>query len=154
MSGEFNNKLDNSDVPIKENKQTTVGGYFQSPTQAAELKLYLENLKLIADIQAKDKASGGYNDIEIEQVVGYQTNGTPIKKKIKIVDMLPKEDEFQRCRRVIIVELNKMKDDDLRVWMARFGSDNIFELSGLITSYGLDKKKREAAFDKFNIWKP
>ena len=46
MSGELYNRLDNSDVPIKENKHSIVGGYFQSLEQASEMKLYLENLKL------------------------------------------------------------------------------------------------------------
>ena len=146
MSAEFNNPLDNSDVPIKDNKHSAVGGYFQSIEQASEYKLYLENLKLISELKA--------STAKLSINVGKKADGTPINKDVDIKDLIPKESEFERCRRVIISNLNKMTDDDMRIWMARFGTDNIFELSGRITSYQLDKKKRDEAFEKFNVWKP
>ena len=146
MSGEFNNKLDNSDVPIKETRKTMTGGYFQSEEQAKEMKLYLENLKLLAEF------AGDEGEKKLKMTVGYKPDGTAIVKEIATKELIPKESEFDRVRRVIIANLNKMKDDELRVWMARFGSDNIFELSALITSYSLDKKKRDEAFTKFQVW--
>ena len=143
MGSEYNNVLDNSDVPIKDNRHTAVGGLYESVEQATQMKLYLENLKLIAELKSSDK--------KLSIVVGRNAQGE-IKKDVDIKDLIPKESEFERVRRVVISNLNKMNDDELRTWMARFGTDNIFELSSRITAYQLDKKKRDEAFAKFNVW--
>lgn len=144
MSAEYNNPLDNSDVPIRDNKHSAVGGMFESVEQATQYKLYLENLKLIAELRKSDE--------KLDIVVGKDSTGTKVTRKVDIKDLIPKESEFERVRRVVISNLNVMEDDDIRVWMARFGTDNIFELSGRITSYQLDKKKRDEAFNRFNVW--
>jgi hypothetical protein len=145
MSAEYNNPLDNSDVPIRDNSKSAVGGLFESVEQAQQYKLYLENLKLIAEIKkSTDK---------LKITVGKKDDGTPLEREVLLSDLIPKESEFERVRRVVIANLNKMSDDEIRVWMARFGTDNVFELSGRITSYQLDKKKRDEAFNKFNVWK-
>jgi hypothetical protein len=83
---DYNNKLDNSDVPIRDNKHSAVGGLFESVTQASQYKLYLETLKLIAEIKAGD----GALDIQ----VGVKANGDPLMTKVKIADLVPKESEF------------------------------------------------------------
>ena len=144
MSGQLNNSLDNSEVPIKEDKHSIVGGYFQSIEQASQMKLYLENLKLLSEIST--------SEAKVKIQVGKKANGDAIEKELFIKDLAPKESEFDRLRRVVIVKLNSMSDDVLRVWFARFGTDNIFELSSLVTSYALDKKKRDEAFNEFNVW--
>ena len=144
MSAEYNNPLDNSDVPIRDNKHSAVGGMFESVEQATQYKLYLENLKLIAELRKSDE--------KLDIVVGKNSAGEQVTRKVDIKDLIPKESEFERVRRVVISNLNIMEDDDIRVWMARFGTDNIFELSGRITSYQLDKKKRDEAFNRFNVW--
>lgn len=148
MSTEFNNNLDNSDVPIKDNKHSAVGGLFESVEQAQQYKLYLESLKLIAEL--KDKTGAGGKTLDI--VVGKLDDGSPNVKKVKIADLIPKESEFERVRRITISNLNTMSDDEIRTWMARFGTDNIFELSGRIASYQLDKKKRDEAYNRFDVW--
>ena len=51
MSRELNNPLDNSDVPIRENKHSAVGGLFESIEQAQQYKLYLETLTLVASLK-------------------------------------------------------------------------------------------------------
>ena len=141
----YNNPLDNSDVPIRDTKHSAVGGLFESVDQAHQYKLYLESLKLVAELKTSaDK---------ITMTVGKGKDGKEIKKEVNIKDLVPKESEFERIRRFTIAKLNTMDDDKLRVWMARFGTDNIFTLSGRIASYELDKKKRDEAFDEFNPWK-
>ena len=159
MSSQLNNPLDNSDVPIRENKHSIVGGYFQSLEAASEMKLYLENLKLLAEMGERNAGTKAFEGtaakvIQIDVGADPADKTKRLYKPVKLGDLLPKESEFDRGRRIVISKLNAMNDDELRVWMARFGSDSIFELSALITSYGLDKKKRDEAFDKFNIWKP
>ena len=146
MSSQLNNPLDNSDIPIKNTEKTITGGYFQSMEQAKEMKLYLENLKLLGALQGED------GDTELTVNVGKKANGQSATRKLKLKDMVPKESEFDRTRKVVISQLNGMTDDELRQWMARFGSDNIFHLSELITSYIIDKKKRDEAFKVFEVW--
>ena len=147
MSKELNNPLDNSDVPIRDNKHSAVGGLFESVEQAQQYKLYLETLTLVAKLKKSTDT--------MEIVVGQKlVSGkmTDITQTVDIKNLIPKESEFERVRRVVISNLNKMSDDTLRVWMSRFGTDNIFELSSRITSYQLDKKKRDEAFTQFNVW--
>jgi hypothetical protein len=150
MSNEFNNPLDNSDVPIRDTKHSAVGGMFQSIEQAHEYKLYLENLKLYSEL-TDEKGVGGR---KIEINVGKDSAGNAVTKPVTLKDLVPKESEFERVRRVTIATLNKMADEELRVQMARFGTDNVFELSARITAYLLDKKKRDEAYTKFDAWKP
>ena len=123
---DYNNKLDNSDVPIRDNKTSAVGGLFESVTQASQYKLYLETLKLIAEIK---------KSTDVMQIdVGVGADGkTVVTKEVKIADLVPKESEFERFRRVCISRLNKMDDATLRIWMARYGTDSLFELSSRIT---------------------
>ena len=140
-SAEFNNSLDNSDVPIRDNKHSAVGGMFQSVEQAEEYKLYLENLQLISKL---------VNDTTTKIKVVTTADGKG--QEILVKDLIPKESEFERVRKYTISKLNAMKDEDLRQWMARFGTDNIFTLSGRITAYQLDKKKRDEAYKQFDAW--
>lgn len=140
----LNNPLDNSDVPIKETDKSAVGGYFQSIEQAKQYKLYLENLELLTKLS--------YATATLPVTVGKDKDGHEVKKFLPVNQMIPKESEFDRTRKVVIIKLNTMSDDELRQWMARFGSDNIFHLSELISSYIIDKKKRDEAFNKFEVW--
>jgi hypothetical protein len=149
MSNEFNNPLDNSDVPIRDTKHSAVGGMFQSIEQAHEYKLYLENLKLYSELT--DVTGVGGKKITIN--VGKDSSGAAKTKDVLLKDLVPKESEFERVRRVTIATLNKMEDDKIRVQMARFGTDNVFELSARITAYLLDKKKRDEAYKEFDAWK-
>ncbi len=148
MSGKFNNDLDNSEVPIKEDEHNIMPG-FESEQQARQYKLYLENLKLMAELKKSDQT--------LKLFVGQKKSGdgtvVDVNKEVNIKDLVPKESEFDRIRKVIIAQLNIMKDEDLRKWMSRFGTDNIFVLSGRISAYQLDKKKRDEAYDNFNVWK-
>ena len=43
-----------------------------------------------------------------------------------------------------------MTDAQLRIWMARFGTDDLFELSSRITSSQLEKKRSNEAFKQFD----
>ena len=45
-----NNPLDNSEVPVKENAKNAIGGLYNNMKQAEDMKLYLENLKLMTDM--------------------------------------------------------------------------------------------------------
>lgn len=144
MSGTLNNSMDNSEVPIRETEKTAVGGYFQSITQAEQYKLYLENLKLMAEIQSSAAT------IKID--MGKKADGTPKTASLPVKDLLPKESEWDRTRRIIIAKLNKMPEDELRPWMARFETDDIFLLSSRITTFIVDGKRREKAKEEFNIY--
>ena len=151
MSSEYNNPLDNSDVPIRDNKHSAVGGMFESVDQASQYKLYLENLKLVAEL----KDAAGLGAKKLKMIVGKKPDGSPAEKEVTIADLVPVESEFERIRRVTISNLNKMASTDqdkLRQWMARFGTDNLFELSGRISSYIMDKKRRDDAFSAFSVW--
>ena len=141
---DYNNKLDNSDVPIRDNKKSAVGGLFESVTQATQYKLYLETLQLIASIKKSE------DKMKID--VGVDADGNAVIKEVKIADLVPKESEFERFRRVCISRLNKMEDATLRVWMARFGTDDLFELSSRITASQIEKKRGAEAFAKFDYW--
>ena len=142
---DYNNKLDNSDVPIRDNKKSAVGGLFQSTEQASQYKLYLETLQLIAEIKKSE------DKMKIE--VGVDDKNQPIVREVRIADLVPKESEFERYRRVCISNLNKMPDSTLRIWMARFGTDDLFELSSRITASQLEKKRGNEAFATFDYWK-
>ena len=71
---------------------------------------------------------------------------------VMLKDLVPRESEFDRIRKVTIARINRMTDDNLRRWMSRFGTDNIFVLSGRISAYLLDKKKRDEAYENFDVW--
>lgn len=142
---DYNNKLDNSDVPIRDNKKSAVGGLFQSTEQASQYKLYLETLQLIAEIKKSE------DKMKIE--VGVDDKNQPIVREVRIADLVPKESEFERYRRVCISKLNKMPDATLRIWMARFGTDDLFELSSRITASQIEKKRGAEAFSTFDYWK-
>ena len=141
----YNNPLDNSDVPIKDNKHSAVGGLFESTTQAQQYKLYLETLQLIASIK-NDSTT------EMEIQIGVKTDGSPLTRKVKIADLVPKESEFERFRRLCISRLNKMDDNTIRIWMARYGTDDLFELSSRITASQLEKRRGNEAFATFDYW--
>jgi len=143
MSGKYNNDLDNSEVPIKEDEHNTMPG-FESEAHARQYKLYLENLKLMAELA--EGSTLGKTEIKIK--VSKDGKG----QLVPLSSLVPKESEFDRIRKVIISRLNAMPDDVLRQWMSRFGTDNIFVLSGRIASYQLDKKKRDEAFTAFDVW--
>ena len=144
MSGKYNNDLDNSEVPIKQDEHNTMIG-FESEAQARQYKLYLENLKLMAELT--EGSTLGDTKIKIKLTKEGKGQSVPLSS------LVPKESEFDRIRKVIISRLNAMPDDVLRQWMSRFGTDNIFVLSGRIASYQLDKKKRDEAFTAFDVWK-
>ncbi len=148
MSGKYNNDLDNSEVPIKQDEHNTMIG-FESEAQARQYKLYLENLKLMAEL-TPDSDLGKK---ALQMVVGVDKDGKPVIQDVTLASLVPKESEFDRVRKVIISKLNAKPDSELRQWMSRFGTDNIFILSGRIASYQLDKKKRDEAFTAFDVWK-
>ena len=141
----YNNPLDNSDVPIRDNKHSAVGGLFESVTQASQYKLYLETLELVARL----KKSGDKMVIS----VGVDSKGVQQVREVFIKDLVPKESEFERCRRVCISNLNKMSDATLRIWFARYGTDDLFILSSRITASQLEKKRANEAFAEFDVWK-
>ena len=149
MSKELNNPLDNSDVPIRETNKSATAGLFESIEQAQQYKLYLETLELVA------KLKGAAGDVEMSIVVGRDPTDPKkdMVKKVKIRELIPRESEFERSRRLVISSLNTMSDETLRVWMARFSTDNIFELSSRITSYSIDARKRKEATEMFDPWK-
>lgn len=155
MSSEFNNPLDNSDVPIRDTKKSATV-MFESPEQASEYKLYLETLKLLGEMQGKKARADGTGDANaptrIPVLIGKKANGDKNEKWLAINELVPVESEFQCLRKWVITQLNTMEDEQLRIWMSRFGTDNIFILSGRIAAYQLDKKKRDEAFTKFNAW--
>ncbi len=142
---DYNNKLDNSDVPIRDNKHSAVGGLFESVTQASQYKLYLETLELVSRLKKSTET--------MKISVGVAADGSSIDQTVKVADLIPKESEFERCRRVCISNLNKMSDAELRIWMARFGTDDLFELSSRITASQLEKKRANEAYAAFDVWK-
>ena len=145
MSSTYNNPLDNSDVPIRDNKHSAVGGYFQSTEQASQYKLYLETLELVARLKkSTDKMTIN---------IGVKADGSAATQTIDIKDLIPKESEFERNRRICISKLNMMTDASLRVWMARFGTDDIFELSSRITASQLEKRRANEAYAEFDNFK-
>ena len=145
MSGAYNDSLDNSEVPIKEDKKNLMPG-FESEEQARLYKLYLENLKLMHELTAT-----ALGDKTLSMQVGTR-NGKKLTQEVALKNLVPRESEFDRIRKVTIARINRMTDEDLRRWMSRFGTDNIFVLSGRIAAYLLDKKKRDEAYSNFNVW--
>ena len=126
MSGTYNNDLDNSDVPIKEDKQNMMPG-FESEEQAKLYKLYLENLKLMYELTATSKGKE-----KLQMQVGVAEDGTPLVREVELRDLVPRESEFDRIRKVTIARLNVMTDENLRKWMSRFGTDNLFVLTAYV----------------------
>jgi hypothetical protein len=155
MSSEFNNPLDNSDVPIRDTKKSATV-MFESPEQASEYKLYLETLKLLGEMQGKKARPDGTADVnEVIRVpvqVGKKADGSKNEKWLALKDLVPMETEFQRLRKWVITQLKAMDDETLRIWCARFSTDDPFTLSGRIAAYQLNTKKEREAFDKFNAW--
>ena len=145
MSGAYNDNLDNSEVPIKEDKKNLMPG-FESEEQARLYKLYLENLKLMHELT---KGTASTQPLTLQ--VG-RKGGKLQFQDVMLKDLVPRESEFDRIRKVTIAKINRMTDDNLRRWMSRFGTDNIFVLSGRIAAYLLDKKKRDEAYENFDVW--
>ena len=130
--------MDNSDVKVSTGKG--VGGVYGSKSEAEEMKLYLENLKLMAELTA--------NDDEIEIKAG---SGTV---KVKVNTLIPKESEFERVRKVVISNLNKLGDADLRTYQAKYEADGIFELSSKIANFMLDQNRKQSELTQLKKWIP
>ena len=147
MGENYNNSLDNSEVPHKGDENNTLPG-FESERQARQFKLYLENLKLLAEFQSDE-----YKKKEIVIKIGKGSDGNDKQRTVLIKDLIPRESEFERVRKVVITQLNVMKDHELMQWQSRFATDDVFDLSGRIASYQLDKKRRDDAYNNFDAWK-
>lgn len=146
MGENYNNSLDNSEVPHKNDENNTLPG-FESERQARQFKLYLENLKLLAEFQSDE-----YEDKKIKIKIGKGSDGKDKQRTVLIKDLIPRESEFERVRKVVITQLNVMADQELMQWQSRFATDDVFDLSGRIASYQLDKKRRDDAYNNFNAW--
>ena len=157
----YENKLDNSDVQLNGGAKEVVGGMFNSLQEAQAMKLYLENLKLIHELQGgkKTTATSGPSAGKDVAAVSIKVNkfdpssgkSTSTDELVPLEDLIPKESEFERTRKVIISKLNKKSDEEIRELMARFDSEGTFELSSKITNYVLDQRKRSKAFSEWNM---
>jgi hypothetical protein len=128
---------DNSDVKIG-SEGNHVGGLYKSISEAQHMKLYLENLKLMASVGAsKDELTIKVGETE---------------KKVLISSLIPKESEFERVRKIVISNLNGMTDDALRGYQAKYDADSIFELSGKIANFMLDQRRKNAAYADIEKW--
>lgn len=147
----YENKLDNSDVQLSKDNKDVVGGLYNSMNEAQAMKVYLETLKLTAELQA----STGKIKMRVQVPHADPTKralGEMEDKEVgvDVSALIPKESEFERTRKVIISKINQKTDNELRELMARFDSDSTWELSSKIANYVLDQRKRTKAFNEWN----
>ena len=132
-------KYDNSDVSIN-NK-----GLFDGQKEAESMKLYLENLKLMGELSASaEKITVKVKD----------TNGVEKDKELEIKSLVPRESEFEGTRKICIVELNKMGEDELRQYMAKYEADSVWELSAKMANFLIDQQRKANTLKKLKGWLP
>ena len=106
----------------------------------------MQNLKLRAEIE-KDSS------LKVKMKVNQWNTTSKVwenaDKEIPIADLLPIDSEFEKTRKLIIVNLNSLgpEHESFRKYASRFGSNSIFELSSRITNYVLDEKRRKETYD-------
>lgn len=128
--------LDNSDLKFKVGGVGD-GGLFDSKTKLEERNAYLKNLILEAQIA---NLEGNNDEITI--------NG----KQVSIKNLVGKEDEHSRFRKIAISQLNQLDDDKLRVFFGRYQVDNIMDLSSEIANFMIDRTRKEKTFDATKGW--
>ena len=142
---EHRNSLDNSEF------NTSAAGKDVTPAAASfaeqeSLTKYMENLKIRAEIE---KATDLKINMKVNQFNATNKKWESVDKKLDIKELLPIDSEFEKTRKLIIVNLNSLGPEDpgFRKYASRFGSNSIFELSSRITNYVLDEKRRKEAYD-------
>lgn len=137
----FNNPKDNSDNLVKQNARTIAGSMFESTEEMKDLKDYLEVLKL----QTELSKTGAKTAIRVKQ-----KDGTYKWDDVDTKDLLPPESEFQILRKNIILSINAMKEEERRIWLARFDCQDLFSLSSKVANFILDQSRRNAALKTFS----
>jgi hypothetical protein len=173
----YENKLDNSDVQLDKDSKDVVGGLYNSMAEAQAMKIYLDNLKTMVDLEdasgaaktayltlgAKDREDSAKVSVAIAgkkgaipiEVSVWDATAKATKQETRWVlatSLIPKDSEFERARKVIISKINAKSDEELRSLMARFDASSTFELSSKIANYVLDQRKRNSAFESWNAF--
>lgn len=151
MSEQHKNKLDNSEFAMS-NTTRDISAASVDRSEEQRLKEYMEVLKLRAEIE-KDASL----ELKIPTKVwdGTANSGKGawvmnLNKKVKVVDLLPQDSEFEKVRKLIIIKLNQEgpESEIFRRYASRFGSNSTFELSSRIANYVLDEKRRKETYDE------
>lgn len=146
MSEQHKNKLDNSEF-AQSNTTRDVAPASVDKSEETRLYEYMRALKLRAEIEAKEdleiKVGGKFWDATANSGAGAWV-ARP-NKKVPIRDLLPVDSEFEKTRKLIIIQLNTWgpEHENFRKYASRFGSNSTFELSSRITNYVLDEKTRQ-----------
>lgn len=145
----FENDYDNSDLVMDRNVQDVASGYSHFDELLA-YKSYLETLKLESELESSDKkikipkfkANGEY-DLDANQRIQHA--------EFKVSNLVGRKGEFESKRRLILMKLNTLSDTEIKKRLAEYECQSIFSLSNKITNSIIDKSRRDAAFDAFNI---
>ena len=133
----WSNKYDNSELQTENKARDVAAAYADFSAMQAE-KVYLETLS------ARNAVMGAPTTKGHVWIYGIDTTDGNKRKWVTVAAerVLAKPSEFELARTQVLLKLNDpaiTSDDALRKRMAEFDTDSIFELSGKIANYIIDK---------------
>lgn len=141
---DWQNKYDNSDLVMQREAKDVAVGYTNFDEMRA-YREYLETLKLESEMLAG-------KDLFLYKA---QKDGSFKADKVSPELLIPRPGEFELTRRNVLVRLNDKavtSQDELKKLFAQFETDSVWELSGRITNYILDQKRKKTISDKYNVF--
>lgn len=144
---DYNNKYDNTDLVLEREARDLAAAYSKIEQMNA-YKNYLETLKLESELS--DVSSKKMVTVHIKDAA----TGKYAPKPIPVHQLLERPSEFEQMRRLVLRKLNsgdKITDEKLKQLMADYEVDGIFELSGAIANFIVDKTRRETNGKLFDM---
>jgi ethanolamine utilization protein EutQ (cupin superfamily) len=130
------NKYDNTDMVMEREAKDVAAAYTQFEEMKA-YKLYLETLQLEAKMEGNIRIGN---------------------EEVPVSDLVPEVSEFEKVRRTVLAKLNRTQRDDktggkeyFKKLMTEFETDSIWELSGKIANYVLDRDRRNKVSVMFGM---
>lgn len=142
------NKLDNSEYSAANTSKDLTMGSSGTQSEEALLFQYMQNLKLRAEIESDNTlVLPVVTDKTWDDSTGKWVTTT---KKVPVKDLLPKDSEYERVRKLIIVKLNEAGPESelFRRYASRFGTNSIFAISSKAANFVLDEKRRRSTFEE------
>lgn len=136
---DFENNLDNSDLQLRNTGKDIAAGY-DSLEEAKAYKLYLETLKLESEIKSGGKKMKIKDPFDKDGKKEYE---------VDVADLVGIDSQFENCRRLVLIKLNKMTKLELKQMLADFESSGVMDLSSKISNFLVDKHRRDQANTKF-----
>ena len=155
MNHNFDNRYDNSDLQMDRKAKDIASAYTEYDEMKA-YKMYIETLEAEARITVGTEGGtdkkGSTRATEKGELIVQEldADNKPVKRIIKLTELLPKQGEFESTRRGVIAKLNDLEPHELKKYFAEFETESIWELSSKITNFLIDNGRRKGVTKAFS----